>query len=125
MTGQSAGMQNSGGFGVAVAIGSDYSLSSIDGQTNRSDFFLMDGLYNYGAIESTYAVAPIMDAIQEFKVVSYTAEYNYFLPLTEAKPAYHQDLFEGSGGGPVCHDSKAKQRQEQDRLLRRLFGEQR
>ena len=118
-------MQNSGGFGVAVAIGSDYSLSSIDGQTNRSDFFLMDGLYNYGAIESTYAVAPIMDAIQEFKVVSYTAEYNYFLPLTEAKPAYHQDLFEGSGGGPVCHDSKAKQRQEQDRLLRRLFGEQR
>ena len=46
MTGQSAGMQNSGGFGAAVAIGSDYSFPAINGQTNRSNFFLLDGLYN-------------------------------------------------------------------------------
>ena len=72
MTGQSAGMSGGGGFGAAVAIGSDYSFPSINGQTNRSDFFLLDGLYNYSAIESTYAVAPIIDAIQEFKVVSHT-----------------------------------------------------
>ncbi len=77
MTGQSAGMQNGGGFGAAVAIGSDYSFPSINGQTNRSDFFLMDGLYNYGALESTYAVAPIIDAIQEFKVVSHTDDAEY------------------------------------------------
>jgi hypothetical protein len=138
MTGQSNGMQNNGGFGAAVAIGSDYSFPAINGQTNRSNFFLMDGLYDYGAIESTYAIAPIIDAIQEFKVVSHTddAEFGgvlggvvnvvtktgtnnlhgsaweylrntvfdargYFLPLSEAKPAYHQNQFGGSLGGPV------------------------
>jgi hypothetical protein len=138
MTGQSNGMQTNGGFGAAVAIGSDYSFPSINGQTNRSDFFLMDGLYDYGAIESTYAIAPIIDAIQEFKVVSHTddAEFgsvlggvvnvvtktgtnnlhgsgweylrntvfdarSYFLPLTEAKAAYHQNQFGGAIGGPV------------------------
>src|SRR5277367_2077409 len=77
MTGQSNGMQSNGGFGAAVAIGSDYSFPSINGQTNRSDFFLMDGLYDYGAIESTYAIAPIIDAIQEFKVVSHTDDAEF------------------------------------------------
>jgi hypothetical protein len=77
MTGQSGGMQNNGGFGAAVAIGSDYSFPSINGQTNRSDFFLMDGLYDYSAIESTYAIAPIIDAIQEFKVVSHTDDAEF------------------------------------------------
>lgn len=138
MTGQSAGMQSGGGFGAAVAIGSDYSFPAINGQTNRSDFFLMDGLYDYGAIESTYAIAPIIDAIQEFKVVSHTddAEFggvlggvvnavtksgtndihgsaweyvrntvfdarDYFLPTTQPKPAFHQNQFGVSGGGPV------------------------
>ena len=72
MVGQSNGMSGNGGFGAAVAIGSDYSFPAINGQTNRSNFFLLDGLYNYSAIESTYAVAPIIDAIQEFKVVSHT-----------------------------------------------------
>ena len=72
MVGQNNGMSSNGGFGAAVAIGSDYSFPAINGQTGRSNFFLMDGLYNYGAIESTYAVAPIIDAIQEFKVVSHT-----------------------------------------------------
>src|ERR1700733_6957693 len=77
MTGQSNGMQSNGGFGAAVAIGSDYSFPAINGQTNRSDFFLMDGLYDYGAIESTYAIAPIIDAIQEFKVVSHTDDAQF------------------------------------------------
>jgi hypothetical protein len=81
MVGQNAGMQGSGGFGAAVAIGSDYTFPAINGQTGRSNFFLMDGLYNYGSIESTYAVAPIIDAIQEMKVVSHTdnAEYGTVL----------------------------------------------
>src|SRR5579859_6338864 len=52
MVGQSAGYQNSGGFGAAVAIGSDYSFPAINGQTNRSNFYLLDGLYNYSSIES-------------------------------------------------------------------------
>jgi hypothetical protein len=77
MTGQSAGMSGSGGFGAAVAIGSDYSFPAINGQTNRSNFYLLDGLYNYSSIESTYAIAPIIDAIQEFKVVSHTDSAEY------------------------------------------------
>jgi len=72
MVGQNGGMSSGGGFGAAVAIGSDYSFPAINGQTGRSNFFLLDGLYNYGSIESTYAIAPIVDAIQEFKVVSHT-----------------------------------------------------
>jgi Carboxypeptidase regulatory-like domain len=77
MVGQNAGMQNTGGFGAAVAIGSDYTFPAINGQTGRSNFFLMDGLFNYGTIESTYAVAPIIDAIQEMKVVSHTDDAEY------------------------------------------------
>ena len=50
MVGQNNGMNSSGGFGAAVAIGSDYSFPAINGQTGRSNFFLMDGLYNYGSI---------------------------------------------------------------------------
>ena len=77
MVGQNNGYNGSGGFGAAVAIGSDYTFPAINGQTGRSNFFLMDGLYNYGSIESTYAVAPIIDAIQEMKVVSHTDDAEY------------------------------------------------
>src|SRR6266567_2607935 len=81
MTGQNAGMNGGGGFGAPVAIGADYAFPAINGQTNRSDYFLMDGLNNYGTLESTYAVPPIIDAIQEFKIVSHTdnAEYGSVL----------------------------------------------
>jgi hypothetical protein len=81
MVGQNAGMNSGGGFGAPVAIGSDYAFPAINGQTNRSDYFLMDGLNNYGTLESTYAVPPIIDAIQEFKIVSHTdnAEYGSVL----------------------------------------------
>ena len=77
MVGQNSGMQNNGGFGAAVAIGSDYTFPAINGQTGRSNFFLMDGLNNYGTIESTYAIAPIIDAIQEMKVVSHTDDAQF------------------------------------------------
>jgi len=81
MVGQSGGMSGSGGFGSPVALGTDYSFPAINGATNRSDYFLMDGLNNYSTIESTYAVPPIIDAIQEFKIVSHTdnAEYGSVL----------------------------------------------
>lgn len=138
MTGQSSGMQNNGGFGAPVSIGADYTFPSVNGQTNRSNMYLMDGLNNYGAIESTYAVPPIIDAIQEFKVVSHTDspefgsvlggvvnvatksgtndfhgtawEYvrntifdgrAFFSDPTLPKPAYHENQFGASGGGPV------------------------
>jgi len=73
-TGQSKG----GGFaGPAVAFGSATSFPAVNGQSNRSNFFLTDGLNNYGSILSTYDVAPIIDAIQEFKVVSHTDSAEY------------------------------------------------
>src|SRR5437588_1042630 len=59
--------QNSGGFGN-VASGTAFFFPSINGQTNRSNFFMTDGLNNQGAFSSTYAVPPIIDAISEFKV---------------------------------------------------------
>ncbi len=61
--------QNRGGFGSS-ATGS-FSYPSINGQTNRSNLFLTDGVSNQGMLVSTYAVPPIIDAIQEFKVQSH------------------------------------------------------
>ena len=62
----------SGGFGAPISVGSSFIFPAINGQTNRSNFFLADGLNNFGNFQSTYAVPPIVDAIQEFKVVSHT-----------------------------------------------------
>jgi hypothetical protein len=59
--------QNAGGFGN-VASGTAFFFPSINGQTNRSNFFMTDGLNNQGAFSSTYAVPPIIDSIGEFKV---------------------------------------------------------
>ena len=61
-----------GGFGAPISVGSTFTFPAINGQTNRSNFFLTDGLFNFGSFQSTYAVPPIIDAIQEFKVVSHT-----------------------------------------------------
>jgi hypothetical protein len=54
----------------AGAIGS-FSFPSMNGQPNRSNLFTTDGIENYGAT-STYAVAPILDTIQEFKIQSHS-----------------------------------------------------
>jgi hypothetical protein len=69
---------NGGGFaGPATAQGSSFTFPAINGQTNRSNFYFTDGLNNYGSLLSTYAVPPIIDAIQEFKVVSHTDDAEY------------------------------------------------
>lgn len=63
--------QNSGGGGgfAGNAIGS-FTFPSVNGQTNRSNMFLLDGFSDYGFI-GNYAIAPIIDDIQEFKVQSH------------------------------------------------------
>src|SRR6266404_3074932 len=48
-----------------------FSYPSINGQTNRSNLYLLDGINNQGSFGSTYAIAPIVDGIQEFKVQSH------------------------------------------------------
>lgn len=68
--------QNSGGFGN-VASGTAFVFPSINGQTNRSNFFMTDGLNNQGAFSSTYAVPPIIDAISEFKVNSHNDQAEF------------------------------------------------
>ena len=71
-TGQNAMGGRTGGFAAPINVGGDFTFPAINGQTNRSNFFLTDGLNNFGSFLSTYAVPPIIDAIQEVKVVSHT-----------------------------------------------------
>ena len=61
--------QSRGGFG-STSVGT-FSFPSINGQNNRSNLFLTDGVNNQGTMTSTYAVPPIIDSIQEFKVQSH------------------------------------------------------
>jgi len=58
-----------------------FSFPAVNGQTNRSNGFLLDGTLNTGQLRNTYAVAPILDTIQEFKVQSHSdqAEFGGFL----------------------------------------------
>jgi hypothetical protein len=67
--------QNSGG-GQAVAVG-ELTYPSINGQSNRSNNFMTDGTNNTGVFMSTYAVPPIIDAIQEFKVQSHNDQAEF------------------------------------------------
>ena len=69
--------QNSGGFGGTTTAGAAFVFPSINGQNNRSNFFLLDGVNNQGAFTSTYAVAPIIDTIQEFKVQSHNDQAEF------------------------------------------------
>src|SRR5207245_4359695 len=67
--------QSSGGFTTA-AVG-QFVYPSINGQTNRSNFFMLDGIFNTGVILNTPAVDPIIDTIQEFKVQSHNDEAEF------------------------------------------------
>jgi len=47
---------------------------AINGQGNRSNLFAVDGLIDQGVMGANYAVAPILDDIEEFKVQSLNDE---------------------------------------------------
>ena len=49
----------------------------MNGQSNRSNFFLTDGVINQGSMVSTYATPPIIDAIQEFKVQTHNDQAEF------------------------------------------------
>jgi Carboxypeptidase regulatory-like domain/TonB-dependent Receptor Plug Domain/TonB dependent receptor len=70
-----ANVSQSNGF-MANPIG-DFTFPSVNGQTNRSNFYLLDGINNQNDYASAYAVAPVVDAIQEFKVQSHNDEAQY------------------------------------------------
>src|SRR6185503_20478439 len=65
---------NAWGYEAPVTSGAQFVFPAINGQTNRSNLFLLDGIINQGTFSSTYAVAPIIDAIEEFKVHSHNDE---------------------------------------------------
>ena len=44
----------------------------INGQSDRSNYYLIDGFDANDAYYNGYTVPPIIDAIQEFKIVSHT-----------------------------------------------------
>ncbi len=69
--------QNSGGFGAPVVSSSEFVFPAINGQSNRSNYFMTDGIFNLAPVVSTYAVPPIIDSIQEFKIVSHSDQAEY------------------------------------------------
>jgi hypothetical protein len=70
--------QNSSGAGGvwSTPIG-NFTYPSVNGQSNRSDLFMLDGINNQGSFGSTYAVPPVVDQIQEFKVQSHNDDPSY------------------------------------------------
>ncbi len=69
-TGQGAGGGN------AILIGS-FGFPSVNGQMNRSNLYLLDGIVDQQFWFSEYAVQPIVDAIDEFKVQSHNDQSQF------------------------------------------------
>ncbi len=69
--------QNSGGGNTAVTIGSAFEFPAVNGQSNRSNYFMLDGVNNNGTYNGTYAIPPIIDSIQEFKVNSHNDQAEF------------------------------------------------
>ena len=57
-------------------VGQSY-FPAINGQTNRSNTFTLDGIYNNGNYGGTYAIAPNIDALNEFKVQSHSDQAEF------------------------------------------------
>ena len=67
---------NAGGGGIGNYLG-NVVFPAVNGQNNRSNMFLLDGINNYGSIRDTYAVQPTLDDIQEFKLQSHNDEAQF------------------------------------------------
>ena len=63
--------QNSSASNTVTVLSSSYSFPSINGAGNRSTIYLVDGMNDNSAWYNTYAVPPIVDTIQEFKINSH------------------------------------------------------
>ena len=65
-----------GGGGNAILIGS-FGFPSVNGQMNRSNLYLLDGIVDEQFWFSEYAVQPIVDDIAEFKVQSHNDQSQF------------------------------------------------
>jgi hypothetical protein len=70
--------QNAGGGGAFAgnAIGS-FTFPAVNGQRNRSNMFLLDGVNDLGSFIGNYNFTPIIDTVQEFKVQSHNDEAEF------------------------------------------------
>lgn len=68
--------QNSSASNTLVVQTANYSFPSINGAYNRSTLYMVDGMNDNNSWYNTYAVPPIIDAVQEFKINSHSdAQY--------------------------------------------------
>jgi hypothetical protein len=72
--------QNSGGSFLASSVG-QFNFPAINGQTNRSNYFLLDGINDMEPFNSGYVVPPIIDQIQEFKVQSHNDQAEFGMAM--------------------------------------------
>ena len=64
-------------LGVLGVPTSSFAQPSIQGQWNRSNLYLLDGVVNTELNTSAYITPPIVDAMQEFKVQSHNDQAEY------------------------------------------------
>lgn len=69
--------QNAYGGFSSTAIGTSFILPIVNGQTSRSNYYMMDGFDDNETYMNAYVVPPIIDALQEFKIVSHTDSSEY------------------------------------------------
>jgi hypothetical protein len=68
--------QNRGGGQTTPPIGI-LVFPAINGQSNRSNSFTLDGVYNNGHFTGTYVVAPNIDGLNQFKVQSHSDQAEF------------------------------------------------
>jgi hypothetical protein len=67
----SVDQNSSGGSGISGNAIGTFTFPAVNGQRNRSNMFLLDGVNDLGSYFGTYNYQPIVDGIQEFKVQSH------------------------------------------------------
>jgi hypothetical protein len=67
----SVGQNSGGGGGFAGEATGTFTFPSVNGQRNRSNMFLLDGVNDLNSFIGSYNYEPIVDDIQEFKVQSH------------------------------------------------------
>jgi hypothetical protein len=69
--------QQAYGVFAPISAQSTVSFPAMNGQPNRSNFFYLDGINDSGPFASMYAVPPILDSIQEFKMQSHNDDVEF------------------------------------------------